>query len=279
MRSWLIAVPVLALAACSSNSNGPGNATVPPPSTLTSVSLDGEIALMWGDDSYTANPQLFSNYRVYSATYNLDAGQCGGSWLLEGTTVAPEFVAGALSNGQPLCFAVTGVSVDGIESAQSPVVHDTPRPDARNVLLYARQFSDNGSGFSFWQDLNGDAAVQDSELGLVLPGSSPNADFTVEKDVNGALFLTPARAGVGITAYGSGPVGDLTDITAAPASGYASAGLPAAPGNGYVFQIANPDGFYRYGAVRVTHVGTNLLILDWSYQTDPGNPELLVRRR
>ena len=34
------------------------------------------------------------------------------------------------------------------------------------------------------------------------------------------------------------------------------------------------DGFARYGAVRTTHVGTDYLIFDWSYQTDPGNPEL-----
>ena len=36
------------------------------------------------------------------------------------------------------------------------------------------------------------------------------------------------------------------------------------------------DGLVRYGAVRVSHVGQNFLIFDWSYQTDPGNPELLV---
>jgi hypothetical protein len=36
------------------------------------------------------------------------------------------------------------------------------------------------------------------------------------------------------------------------------------------------DGFLRYGAVRVTHVGQTFLIFDWAYQTDPGNPELLV---
>jgi hypothetical protein len=40
--------------------------------------------------------------------------------------------------------------------------------------------------------------------------------------------------------------------------------------------MAGPDGFARYGAVRVSHVGTDFLILDWSYQTDPGNPELTV---
>jgi hypothetical protein len=34
----------------------------------------------------------------------------------------------------------------------------------------------------------------------------------------------------------------------------------------------------QYGAVRITHVGQNFLILDWAYQTDPGNPELVRGR-
>jgi hypothetical protein len=28
--------------------------------------------------------------------------------------------------------------------------------------------------------------------------------------------------------------------------------------------------------VRLSHVGHDFLIMDWAYQTDPGNPELLV---
>jgi hypothetical protein len=34
------------------------------------------------------------------------------------------------------------------------------------------------------------------------------------------------------------------------------------------------DGLPRYGALRVTHVGQTFLIMDWAFQTDPGNPEL-----
>jgi hypothetical protein len=44
-----------------------------------------------------------------------------------------------------------------------------------------------------------------------------------------------------------------------------------------VFEMDGGDGFLRYGAVRVTHVGQNFLILDWAFQTDRGNPELLVQ--
>jgi hypothetical protein len=44
-----------------------------------------------------------------------------------------------------------------------------------------------------------------------------------------------------------------------------------------VFEMDGGDGFPRYGAVRVQHVGSTFLILDWAYQPDPGNPELIVR--
>ena len=123
--------------------NGPG---VPPdvPASLTSTSLDGAIALTWTDNSYTSDPGNFQNYRIYSTTYNLDQNLCGTSWQLEGTTVAPEFLVGALANGIPRCFSVTAVSVDGFESDRSPFRFDTPRPDTRNVAIFAFQFQISG---------------------------------------------------------------------------------------------------------------------------------------
>jgi hypothetical protein len=277
MRRWWLALPAFFLAACSSETTGPGR-TPEAPDALTGTSLDGAVALIWSDNPFQSDPDIFEAYAVHSATYDLDAGQCG-TWRLEGTTVAPEFVVGALTNGAPRCFYVSAVSIDGIESASSPVVHDTPRPDARNVAIFARQAQDAGSGFRFWEDLNGDGNVQRGELGRVLSGSSPAADFTVERDGSGVLYLTPAAAGVEVALYGTAPVEDLTSITVAPEAGYDATGIEALPGWGYVFEIDDGGTFFSYGAVRVTHVGQNLLILDWAYQTDPGNPELRVAGR
>lgn len=245
------------------------------PNSLTTTSLDGAIALDWADNAYTADPQGFSVYRVYSASYDLDQGLCGATWSLEGTTVAPEFVASALTNGTPRCYAISAISVEGFESLWSPIRSDTPRPDARNIVVYARQFSVPGSGFRFWRDLDSDGLADPSEIGLVSPGDAPDIDFSVERDVSGDLFLTPVRAGTGVIAYGNVPAEDLTSIDYAPNVSYPTTGLSAVPGWGYVFQMDGGDGFSRYGAVRVTHVGQDYLILDWAYQTDPGNPELI----
>ena len=246
------------------------------PASLSTTTLNGAIALAWSDNAYTSDPAAFSLYRIYSASYNLDTDLCGTSWLLEGATVSPEFVAGALPNGVPRCFGVSAVSDQGYESLWSPIRADTPRPDARNVVLYARQVQSASSGFRFWRDLNGDRVADANEIGLVGSGAAADIDFLVERDATGKLFLAPVRAGTGVAVYGSGPVADLTSIDFAPAITYGRTALEAVPGWGYIFAMDGGDGFARYGAVRVSHVGQNFLILDWSYQTDPGNPELLV---
>ena len=247
------------------------------PATLTPTSLNGAIALAWSDNAFTADPAGFLTYRVYSASYDLDTGICGTTWLLEGTTVSPEFIASALTNGVSRCFAVSAQSIEGFESLWSPIRSDTPRPDARNVVVYARQAQDAGSGFRFWLDQNGNGMSDTGELGLVLSGSSNLNDFSVERDPSGALFLTPLRSGTGVAVYGSAPVADLTGIDYAPNINYGTGAIEALPGWGYVFETDGGDGRFRYGAVRVSHVGQNFLILDWSFQTDPGNPELLRR--
>jgi hypothetical protein len=278
MRGWWTLGALAVLVACSSDDRtGPG---VPPdvPATLSSTSLDGAIALTWTDNSYTSDPGNFQNYRIYSTSYDLDNNACGSSWQLEGTTVAPEFVVGALTNGVPRCFAVSAVSVDGFESDRSPLRSDTPRPDSRNIILYAAQFQPAGSGFRFWDDLNGDGTVQANELGLVRSSAGSNIDFFVDRDGAGNLFLTPVRAGTGVEYYDpDNPVEDLTSIDFAEFRDYSPAPIPANVGYGYVFEMNGGDGFKRYGAVRVSHVGHDFLIMDWAYQTDPGNPELLVR--
>jgi len=284
MRAWWIPAFVGILAACSNDHNSPG---IPPdvPAELFSTSLDQGVALTWSDNAYTGDPASFESYAIYSTTYDLDKDLCGTAWALEGTTVAAEFVVGALTNGESRCFTVTARSVGGAESARSVPEWDTPRPDSRNVVLNVLPTFDAGSGFRFWDDLNGDQQAQDIELGLVRPGSENNIDFLVERDGTGSVFLTPVRTGTGVEFYSDVPVGDLTSVNFAPCipdsspdgcGAYSSSPIEASPGFGYVFETDGGDGFVRYGAARVTHVGPTFIILDWAFQTDRGNPQLLV---
>lgn len=276
MWGWRTPVFLLLVAACSSDRTDPG---IPPdvPEFLFSTTLDGAVALNWDDNAYTSGPGNFEHYRVFSSSL-VGTNGCSNSWRLEGTTVAPEFLVGALTNGVSRCFAVSAVSIDGAESGLSGARADTPRPDSRNLLLFARQVQDAGSGFRFWDDLNGDGLTQGPEVGLVRPGSAADIDFSVERDGTGALFLTPVRAGTGVELYSDLPVEDLTSIDVAANGTYRTSPIEASPGFGYVFEMEAGDQFLRYGSLRVTHVGQNFLILDWAFQTDPGNPELMVSK-
>jgi len=247
------------------------------PAWIQSISLDGAIHLAWSDNPYETEPNAFKQYRVYSAAYSIDTGLCNEVWGLEGTTISPEFLAGALPNGQPRCFGVSAESIEGYESLWSPIRADTPRPDARNVIVTAREFDAATAGFRFWRDLNGDGQVSANELGLVGSGNDiNNIDFYVTREATGGTQFTTARAGTGVVQYANNAIEDLTSIDVAPVGPYFTGTFQARPGFGYVFEMDAGDQWARYGAIRVTHVGRDYLIFDWSYQTDPGNPELSV---
>ena len=246
------------------------------PDWLVSTSLNGAIHLAWSDNPYTSQPDGFEQYRVYSAVYSLDENLCDELWQREGVTVAPEFIVSALTNGMPRCFAVSAESIEGFESLWSPIRADTPRPDARNVVVFAMDVDQSRSGFRFFEDLNGDGAAGALELGVVADGARTDIDFRVTRDGGGNFFLTPVRTDVLIVQYSPGPIDDLTSIDIAPEFGYGRAAIQALARHGYVFEMPGGDQFARFGAIRVTHVGTDHIVFDWSYQTDPGNPELSV---
>ncbi len=261
----------LVAGACKSTTNV---TVLPAPSSLESVTMNEAVVLYWADNAFASDAADFSIYRVYSASYN---GACGTRWSLEGTTVAPEFLVGALTNGVTVCYHVTALSKDGGESDWSPERQDTPRPDARNVAVYAYTVNPGASGFRFWDDLNNDGIVQPSELGLVQSGTLNSIDFVVDRStVDSSLWIIPVYSGTTMQQYGY--VEDLTSIDFAPASGYAGDSLKAQPGYGYVFKMVEGSLVVHYGAVRVTHVGRQFLVLDWSLQTDPGNRELAPPR-
>ena len=241
------------------------------PSGLSSISLDRAVQLAWNANAREGAASLFLEYRVYSTNYDLDDDRCiEGDWVLEGSTVSEDFLVTGIANGAPRCFAVSSVSRDGHESAWSGARADTPRYDARNVLVDAFEDRPTTSGFRFFSG---------SAFGLVLPGDRTDIDFRVERRADGSLWLKPVRSDVKLALYSTSPVADLTSIDIAPVrSAFATGAIEAVPGYAYVFESLLTDGLH-YGAVRVTHVGRNYLILDWSYQTDPGNPELRRLRR
>jgi hypothetical protein len=273
---YLLLVAGLIAVACQNNTAPISTGPLEAPASLGSISLDSAIHLDWADNAYQNDPTRFSIYRVYSASYDLDHGVCGTDWAIEGTTVSHEFLAAQLRNGVPRCFATSAISVEGLESAWSPLWQDTPRPDARNVLVWGFGVNTPQSGFRFWLDGNANGYGDPGELGLVQDGNRTDIDFWVYvQPSDSSLWLVPEFTGDSMQLYQTSPVADLTSIDFAPATGYTRNMIQAVPGYGYVFERVE-NGQIHYAALRVTAVSRQYVIFDWSVQTDPGNPELMI---
>jgi fibronectin type 3 domain-containing protein len=248
------------------------------PSTLTGITLDSAIHLDWQD---TPDLARFKWYRVYSSDYVGGSNPCP-TWVLEGTTVSHEFLAAQLPNGVTRCFDVSAVDTLGYESLwalASPGWTDTPRPDARNVLVWGFGGAHNAqAGFRFWDDVNQNGYGDAGELGLVEDGTRTDIDFVLHVHADSTLWIVPVFSGTQLQLYSASPIADLTSIDLAPATGYTRDSLQAQPGFGYVFAILDGT-VLHYGALRMTHVGRQYAIFDWSVQTDPSNPDLAPPKR
>ena len=241
-------------------------ASVPTPAGLHTISLNTAIQLAWSSNAVDALHGAFDHYRVYSASYDGTRGVCASDWVLEGTTASDGFLVGNLVNGASRCFAISTVTRDGHESGWSDARFDTPRFDARNVLVYARAARTDSAGFLFLDETS-------HALGVVAGAGRPDLDFTVERHGDGSLWISPARSGSTVALYSTQPVVELTAIDRAPAGGFGSSALPARPGFGYVFELQKSDGVH-FAAVRVAFVTVDYIVFDWAYQSAIGNPEL-----
>ena len=267
----------LPLAACniqiSSSPNeegdfGVGNTRLPAPSGLTSISLDGAVQLSWSGSVVANNLDAFRHYRIHSTGYDASSNRCNdGAWVIEGTTVSDGFVVSNLRNGITRCFAVSTVAKDGGEGARSVARADTPRFGGRFVLVDAFDVRPSSSGWVFHD-------VAANRVGLVTNGTRSDLDFRVERHGDGSIWFRPVRASGRVAVYGNTPIPDLTSLDRAPSSGYAFVQVEALPGYAYVFLSVQADGVH-YGAVRVAYVGRDYVVLDWAYQSAPGNVELI----
>jgi hypothetical protein len=238
---------------------------LPAPAGLQSISLNGAIQLAWSSNALEANRNAFDYYRVYSGAFDAAHSSCN-AWNLEGTTVSDAFLAASLTNGVTRCYAVSAVSRDGHESGWSAATHDTPRYDARNVLVYSHDSRPDSSGFFFYDEAS-------RSYGEVTSATRSALDFTIERHSDGTLWFKPARTDVLMATYGTARVPDLTSIDNAPVASLSSVTIEAVPGYGYVFSTHKSDGTH-FGAVRVAYVAQDYVVFDWSYQSAAGNGEL-----
>lgn len=246
---------------------------VPPsdPQGVEVVALDGAAFLRWGDNARGASD--FSFYRVY-----LEDAE-GGSFLL-GETDSEGFLDLLAENGTTYSWFVTAVDDQGHESSGSAAAQGTPRPDYHGEWIYAYEDVPGQSGFRFSTDemtvpiVDGDAAGRHFRVELDAAGwwLVPGAGTQV---YDGYWETTALKCGVGADA-------DCVYVDEAPTSGYTGLDMPLYSQSTYVLRVVGDDGAYHYGAIRVDLLGYDqdgaaIMIFDWAYQLQAGNPSLAPR--
>ncbi len=246
---------------------------VPPPvpQGLEVVALDGAAYLRWSDNARQADD--FSFYRVYLA-------DPGGDDFLLGETDSEGFLDLLAENGRTYTYFVTSVDDQGHESAAGAAAEGTPRPDYHGEWLYSYADRPEQSGFRF---------AADETTYPVVDGDAPGRHFRLEVDGAG-WWLVP---GPGTQVYdgwwettalkcGVGADEDCVSVDVAPLTGYTTQDVALVPQATYVLRVVGDDGAVHYGALRVTLLGQDqagdaIMIFDWAYQLQPGNPNLAPR--
>ncbi len=243
----------------------------PDPAGVEVVALDHANYVRWSNNARGA--QDFSFYRVYLLE---DGGQ---SYLL-GETDSEGFLDLLAANGETYRYFITSMDDQGHESSGSQAASGTPRPDYHGEWVYAFGDVPAKSGFRF---------PADEATYPILAGSSASRHFRMEVD-NEGWWLVP---GPGTEIYdgyfetsalkcGPGADEDCVALDRAPLSGYTTQDLPLYPQSTYVLKVTGDDGARHYGAIRVTllgydQAGSALMIFDWAYQLQAGNPNLVAR--
>jgi len=249
-------------------------APVPPqnPGGLEVVALDNANYLRWSDNAREATD--FSFYRVYLE----EAG--GGSFLL-GETDSEGFLDQLVVNGNTYAYFISSVDDQGHESGGSASASGTPRPDYHGEWIYAYEDLPTFSGFRF----------ATNELDYpILDGDSPLRHFRVEVDGAG-WWLVP---GPGTEIYDGlwdttalkcavDADSDCISLDQAPLVGYGVFDMALYSQTTYALRVVGDDGLMHYGTIRVTLLGFDqddnaIMIFDWAFQLQAGNPELAPKK-
>ena len=239
----------------------------PVPGGIEVVALDGANYLRWDDRARDAGD--FSHYRVWLW---LD----GAGYLL-GETDSEGFLDELAENGLTYEYYVSAVDADGHESDGSASGFGTPRPDYHGEVLYDWFSTPNASGFVFRED---------ESIDPIVSGSNGTRHFRLEVDAGG-WWLVPGpgvqvhRDAWATTALRCGPGADAgcTALDVAPTSGYGTDDTWLQGQTTYVLRVPGDDGKMRYAVLRVEMLGYDqddrpLVIFDWAYQLQVGNPAL-----
>ncbi len=257
----ILLISIALISGCCEDPCGRCN-THPPrePRGVYSVTNDREIELYW---EHNIESDLEGYHIYWSSTLN-------GYYEYLDSTPNNYYYDIGLRNGYTTYYAISAFDCAGNESALNyEIVYDTPRPEGYNLRVYDIYMDREYSGIDFSKEPDPRDMIQDYRFS--------STDVYVNYD-DGVYYLDVADYYTGepdpntfIQDYGY--TRDLQDVDVAPTGGwydYASLDLIV----GHTYLVWTRDN--HFAALRIIYIENGYVIMDWSYQTDWGNPELKI---
>jgi len=221
------------------------------PRGVHSVTGDGQVLIEWLENT---EPDI-AGYRVYVSHDE------PGPYVLIGETNFDHFLDAGLVNGETYYYAVAAFDNHDNESDLSyESVFDTPRPEGYDVWIRDYRNMPDDAGWDF------------SSYSIVRYNSSSSDIYFGYDTYNASYYFFIYRNGGLIQDYGY--TGSLDDVSYAPDEGWSPSGMVEVI-EGHTYIVWTWDN--HFAKVRVTSIGSGSAVFDWAYQTDPGNPELIIK--
>jgi hypothetical protein len=236
------------------------------PTGVGTITGDGWVEVVW----YPVREDDVAGYGVYrSSTPDGEYRRLATVHGVENTS----YVDGDVTNGVTYFYAVDAFDDSGHESALSyEDAFDTPRPAGAAVALSAYQVDPARSGldFSDW-----------AHASFVTWWSAADTDLFVQR-VDGVLYAK----GTLIGGYRNdlqdlGWTESMDDVSWAPADGWSASPVGVELIAGHTYVVWTHDSYFakfRVVEILTTSGNPSGVVLDWAYQIDPDNPELVARR-
>ncbi len=232
------------------------------PTGVQSITHDGFIEIVWQENNDAGLTEGYGVYRYVGTVNNLDQYELIGTVLSVSDAAEAAFRDHDVRNGDTYWYAVNAYNQYGESDLSYEDIFDTPRPDG-NATVYDYGTRPTRAGYDF------------SEFAVV-DWDDDMADIYFEYDPSWQLFYVNAagkhRDLVFLQDYGF--VSDIFKVNwGDPGGEWTESGwLPLAVGHAYIVWTA--DDHYAAFRVNSADTGTKKITITWSYQTDPGNPEL-----
>ena len=256
-RPWVaVMAAAVLIAGCDDEQTAPRDVSPPaPPRGVYSVTGDNQVTVYW-----------LGNTEGDLAGYKVYAGPCasgpGCPYDLVGVTGGTSLRVGGLANGTTRYFAVAAYDRAGNESVLSREdVFDTPRPAGFGLALASYTASPATSGYDF-------------SAYTVLPYDHQNADMFL--GYNGSVYQMFA-AFDDVLIQDAGYTRSLDEVDFAPTAGWSRDGtVELIEGHSYVVWMTLDNHFAKFRVISLAPAPPRAVI-DWAYQTAPGNRELTAQ--